>query len=238
MRKQRVTSKADYQPAASQSNQSNNYQNNVSLTLASHTTAQAKRVDSLQENPAQFAIKFRAQALQQKLKSARNEQSEIAAQRVEEEELQGKFESAQLVEEEELLQGKFESAQLVEEEELLQGKANDTGMPNQLKSGIESLSGISMDGVKVHYNSDKPAQLNALAYAQGNDIHLGSGQEQHLPHEAWHVVQQAQGRVKPTVETASGTKVNDDASLENEADVMGAKAAQLVPASDSKKSRN
>jgi hypothetical protein len=24
------------------------------------------------------------------------------------------------------------------------------------------------------------------------------GQEQHLPHEAWHVVQQKQGRVKPT----------------------------------------
>jgi hypothetical protein len=259
MRKQRVTSKADYQPAASQSNQSNNHKSNVSLTLASHPTAQAKRVGSLQENPAQFAIKSRAQALQQKLKSTRNEQSENAVQRMEEEELQGKFESTQLMEEEELqlksskngqseiavqrveeeeLQGKFESAQLMEEEELMQGKAKDTGMPNQLKSGIESLSGISMDDVKVHYNSDKPAQLNALAYAQGNDIHLGSGQEQHLPHEAWHVVQQAQGRVKPTVETASGTKINDDAGLENEADVMGAKAAQLMPASGSKKSKN
>ena len=71
-------------------------------------------------------------------------------------------------------------------------KPNDTGLPDNLKSGIENLSGMSMDGVKVHYNSEKPAQLNALAYAQGTDIHMGPGQEQHLPHEAWHVVQQGQ----------------------------------------------
>jgi hypothetical protein len=50
---------------------------------------------------------------------------------------------------------------------------------------------MSMDHVKVHYNSSQPAQLNALAYAQGSDIHVAPGQEQHLPHEAWHVVQQA-----------------------------------------------
>ncbi|UXH77381.1 eCIS core domain-containing protein [Roseateles amylovorans] len=103
---------------------------------------------------------------------------------------------------------------------------NLTGMPNQLKSGIESLSGMDMSDVRVHRNSDKPAQLNALAYAQGNDIHLASGQEQHLPHEAWHVVQQRQGRVQPTMQMA-GTAINDDSSLESEADAMGAKATQL-----------
>jgi hypothetical protein len=100
---------------------------------------------------------------------------------------------------------------------------NETGMPDQLKSGVENLSGMSMDHVKVHYNSDKPAQLNALAYAQGSDIHVGAGQEQHLPHEAWHVVQQMQGRVQPTLQL-EGVPVNDDVSLETEADVMGAKA--------------
>ena len=57
-----------------------------------------------------------------------------------------------------------------------------------------------MDDVKVHYNSDKPTKLGAHAYAQGTDIHLGKGQEKHLPHEAWHVVQQKEGRVKPTVQ--------------------------------------
>ncbi|MHB1099098.1 MAG: eCIS core domain-containing protein [Burkholderiales bacterium] len=167
------------------------------------------------------------------------------AQRVEEEEpLQGKFETAQRVEEEEPLQGKFETAQRVEEEEPLQGrfpaavqlkeeptsKPNNTGLPDSLKSGIENLSGMSMDAVKVHYNSSQPAQLNALAYAQGKDIHVAPGQEQHLPHEAWHVVQQAQGRVKPTMQMKEGVPVNDDAGLEREADVMGAKAMQMRPA--------
>lgn len=102
---------------------------------------------------------------------------------------------------------------------------NRTGLPDGLKSGIESLSGLSMDGVRVHYNSAQPAQLNALAYAQGTDIHVAPGQEQHLPHEAWHVVQQAQGRVQPTLQ-AQGVNVNDDRSLESEADAMGARALQ------------
>ena len=101
---------------------------------------------------------------------------------------------------------------------------NRTGLPDGLKSGVESLSGVSMDSVNVHYNSSQPAQLNALAYAQGTDIHLAPGQERHLPHEAWHVVQQAQGRVRPTLQMKSGVDVNDDAALEHEADVMGARA--------------
>ena len=110
-------------------------------------------------------------------------------------------------------------------------------MPDHLKAGIESLSGLSMDDVKVHYDSAQPAQLNALAYAQGTDIHVASGQEQHLPHEAWHVVQQAQGRVQPTMQLNAGVPVNDDTGLEKEADVMGAKAADLDPFGSSQRSR-
>ncbi|WP_461535219.1 eCIS core domain-containing protein [Spongorhabdus nitratireducens] len=100
------------------------------------------------------------------------------------------------------------------------------GLPNKLKNGIEQLSGIDMSHVKVHYNSSKPAQLNAHAYTQGSNIHVASGQEKHLAHEAWHVVQQAQGRVKNT-NHENGTAVNDDPKLEKEADVMGARALQL-----------
>lgn len=107
---------------------------------------------------------------------------------------------------------------------VIQTKTNSTGMPNQLKSGIEQLSGYSMDDVKVHYHSHKPAQLNAHAYAQGTDIHLASGQEKHLAHEAWHVVQQKQGRVQATKQLKGKAKINDDLTLEHEADVMGAKA--------------
>ncbi|WP_299218739.1 DUF4157 domain-containing protein [uncultured Aquimarina sp.] len=103
-------------------------------------------------------------------------------------------------------------------------RKNNTGLPDNLKSGIENLSGYSMDDVKVHYNSSKPVQLQAHAYAQGTDIHLAPGQEKHLPHEAWHVVQQKQGRVKPTRQLKSKVYINDDTGLEKEADVMGAKA--------------
>jgi hypothetical protein len=109
---------------------------------------------------------------------------------------------------------------------------DDSGLPEQLKSGIESLSGISMDGVKVHYNSSRPAQLNAHAYAQGSDIHIAPGQEKHLPHEAWHVVQQAQGRVKPTMQMRDHVPVNDDDGLEREADVMGARALSVRPSEE------
>lgn len=103
-----------------------------------------------------------------------------------------------------------------------------TGLPHRLKAGVESLSGVSLDHVQVHYNSSQPAQLNAHAFAQGHHIHIAPGQERHLPHEAWHVVQQAQGRVRPTVQMKAGVSVNDDPGLEREADVMGAKASQLV----------
>lgn len=103
-------------------------------------------------------------------------------------------------------------------------KPNNTGLPDNLKGGIESLSGMSMDNVRVHYNSSQPAQLNALAYSQGADIHVAPGQEQYLPHEAWHVVQQAQGRVQSTMQMKNGVPVNDDQRLEREADVMGEKA--------------
>ena len=79
-------------------------------------------------------------------------------------------------------------------------KENNTGLPDNLKAGVEKLSGFSMGDVKVYYNSNKPAQLKAFAYAQGTNIHVGQGQERHLPHEAWHVVQQKQGRVQPTLQ--------------------------------------
>jgi hypothetical protein len=115
----------------------------------------------------------------------------------------------------------------MQQHQTIQKKENYTGLPDNLKTGMENLSGISLDDVKVHRNSDKPAQLQAHAYAQGTDIHLASGQEKHLPHEAWHVVQQKQGRVQPTMQMKGKVNVNDDAGLEKEADVMGAKAENI-----------
>ena len=51
-------------------------------------------------------------------------------------------------------------------------------------------------------------------------IHGGNvapGQERHLPHEAWHVVQQKQGRVQTTRQLKSGVNLNDEVHLEREA---------------------
>lgn len=109
---------------------------------------------------------------------------------------------------------------------VFQQKPNNTGLPDNLKAGVESLSGFSMDDVKVHYNSSQPATVQALAYTQGTDIHVAPGQERHLPHEAWHVAQQLAGRVEPTTEVG-GMPVNDNIGLEHEADVMGARANSL-----------
>ncbi len=105
-------------------------------------------------------------------------------------------------------------------------RSESGGLPGQLRGGLEQLSGEDLSDVQVHYNSSKPAELEAHAYAQGNQIHLGPGQEEHLPHEGWHVVQQKQGRVKASGEVG-GEPLNDDAHLEQEADEMGASAMAM-----------
>lgn len=102
---------------------------------------------------------------------------------------------------------------------------NPHTLPLPLQNGIAALSGYDMRSVRVHRNSTQPAQHGALAFAQGQDIHLGPGQEQHLPHEAWHLVQQAQGRVQANMQMA-GVAINDDPALEHEADLMGQRALQ------------
>lgn len=103
------------------------------------------------------------------------------------------------------------------------------GMPGDLTSGFAATTGHDLSNVNVHYNSNAPAQVGALAYAQGNDIHLGPGQEQHLAHEAAHVVQQREGRVQAN-NSIGDMPVNDSQSLESEADSMGAKAMQMKSA--------
>jgi Domain of unknown function (DUF4157) len=79
--------------------------------------------------------------------------------------------------------------------------------------------------------------MGALAYTQGTDIHFAPGQYQpeshsgkeRIGHELAHVVQQSQGRVAATTQ-AKAVDINDDSSLEREADEMGARAARGEPA--------
>lgn len=192
------------------------------------------------------------------LKESKSMQQETLP--IEEEVLQGKFDTNQCedVSEEEIIQGKFETIQnrlstndrhkllRINNEENSTGasvrqmplqlkKENNTGLPDNLKAGVENLSGLSMDDVRVHYDSDKPSLVEALAYTRGNDIYIGPGQEKHLPHEAWHVVQQDQGRVQPTMQK-KGMAVNNDDGLESEADEMGLKALKCLTVMDEEES--
>ncbi len=137
-------------------------------------------------------------------------------------------------EDEEPLQGKFEQPIQREEdndepaqakfEEPMQ-KKNETGIPDELKEKAENEFGLSYDDVRVHYNSDKPAAVQAYAYAQGPDIYLAAGQEKHLAHELSHYPQQMSGRVEPTTEV-NGMPVNDNKDLEREADEMAARISR------------
>lgn len=238
----RTTTYHDHQSVSTRQNNANDLQHSKGKSLPAVAALQKKEV-------AQLAAVEDEEPLQGKFETVQKVEGPEAE---DEEALQGKFETVQRMEgpeaeEEEPLQGKFETVQRMEgpeaeDEETLQGKfatvqreeakgapasaENKTGLPNQLKAGIEALSGISINDVKVHYNSPKPAAIQAHAYAQGTEIHVAPGQEKHLPHEAWHTVQQKQGRVQPTLQ-AKGVPVNDDAGLEKEADVMGAKAMQM-----------
>jgi len=107
----------------------------------------------------------------------------------------------------------------------------------QSRPRIGSPGSICPD-VRVHANSDKPAAVDALAYTQGNDIHLARGQETLVPHEGWHAVSAAAGTRKSRHCRDERVSINDDAALEHEADVMGVEppvsraerpAAQFLP---------
>lgn len=98
-------------------------------------------------------------------------------------------------------------------------------LPPDLRRGLEATSGLDMGDVRVHREAPEAAALGAAAFARGGDVYLGPGGERHLPHEAWHVVQQKQRRVAPTSALPSGLAVNTDPGLEAEADRMGAAAA-------------
>lgn len=103
-------------------------------------------------------------------------------------------------------------------------QSSQSDLPSSLQRGLERISGVDLSGVSVHWNSPKPVQVNAQAYTRGKDIYVGPGQEEYLPHEGWHVVQQVQGRVT-TTRQEGGVPINDDEQLEQEAVTMGERAS-------------
>lgn len=74
-------------------------------------------------------------------------------------------------------------------------------LPDDVQAKMEKSFGTDFSSVRVHTNSGKPADVGALAYTQGNDIHFAPGQyspdtshgQALLGHELTHVVQQKAG---------------------------------------------
>lgn len=98
---------------------------------------------------------------------------------------------------------------------------NRTGIPMELKERMEQSTGVSLDYVRVNYNSSRPARLGALAYTMGNQVEIGPGQERHLPHELGHVIQQKLGIVRANARYPNGIPLNTDVRLERQADEIG-----------------
>lgn len=122
-----------------------------------------------------------------------------------------------------------------------QRRKNNTGMPDAVKTQMETALQADFSEVRVHPNSSQAPAVGALAYTQGHDVHFAPGQFQPestagqrlLGHELTHVVQQRQGRVRPTIEVG-GMPVNDDVSLEKEADQLGSKVHSVTPPAQTK----
>jgi hypothetical protein len=71
-------------------------------------------------------------------------------------------------------------------------------LPANLRHNLEANHGVDLSDVMYHVGHEA-TMLGARAFTTSTDIHLAPGYESHLPHEAWHVVQQRQER---RVETA------------------------------------
>jgi Domain of unknown function (DUF4157) len=105
-------------------------------------------------------------------------------------------------------------------------------LPEQVRRAMERSFHADFGSVRIH-EDPHVAALGAEAYTRGADIAFAPGRYQPesaaglelLGHELAHVVQQAQGRVRPTLQ-ARGLPINDDEGLEREADTLGARAAR------------
>ncbi|MGA7932704.1 MAG: GNAT family N-acetyltransferase, partial [Kovacikia sp.] len=117
-------------------------------------------------------------------------------------------------------------------------------IPAPLRTQMESAFNASFANVKIH-EGNHVGSVGAIAYTQGNHVHFAPGQfnpdtrsgQALLGHELAHVVQQRQGRVKPTTQV-NGLPVNDQSSLEQEADNLGQKAAQMKTPAPLQKQEN
>jgi hypothetical protein len=109
-------------------------------------------------------------------------------------------------------------------------------LPSDLRGRMERSFNTNLGGVRLREDASA-ADMDALAYTRGADItmapghfqpHSGSGQRL-IAHEVVHVLQQRADRV-PSPRAEEGLPVNEDRSLEREADRLGRRASWGLPA--------
>lgn len=106
-------------------------------------------------------------------------------------------------------------------------------LPYPIKEKMEHSFGHDFSNVDIHTNSSKASGLQAKAFTHGNQIHFAPGAykpneyagQELLGHELTHVVQQRQKNIPVTTQW-KGTGINDNNSLEREADDKGNLAAK------------
>jgi hypothetical protein len=198
-----------------------------------------------EEEPAQKKEEEPA-AQKKEEEPAQKKEEEPAAQKKEEEPAQKKEEepAAQKKEEEPAQKKEEEPAAQKKEEEPAQqkeagavqttsGKGRRTQMPGHVQRKMEQGLGADFGSTRIHADSEKASRMGAQAYTQGEDIYFAKdkydpeskqGQEL-LGHELQHVVQQRDGRVKANHQE-KGIGVNNERSLEGEADAKGKQVAE------------
>lgn len=105
-------------------------------------------------------------------------------------------------------------------------------IPALVRAKMEAVLGADFSDVRVYPESARAEEMKALAFTQGDRIHVAPGQwapetpsgQRLLGHELGHVLQQRAGRVV-SLPQLKGGGANRDPALEAEADAMGAQAA-------------
>ena len=98
-------------------------------------------------------------------------------------------------------------------------------LADELRTSVEEQLGADFSAVRVHSSTPVLDTIGALAVTRGEHIYFAPGRyapesesgRSLLSHELTHVLQQRAGRVRPTT-SVQGLPVNDDPSLEQEAD--------------------
>jgi Domain of unknown function (DUF4157) len=111
--------------------------------------------------------------------------------------------------------------------------ASGDPLPIRTQQQMQRAFNHDFSDVRV-FESPRAANLDALAFAQGNQLHFQPGQydpwspqgQALLGHELAHVVQQRSGQVRASTMTPQGEGINDDVELEREAQEAGQRAAR------------